>query len=113
MWRGGAAAAAAYAGRALRSRLLADPIHHPSSAIAPIASARAACSAPSAAVPAPTVAEAAVASATVSSGAGSASDVLGHYGRCYWELSKARLRSAICSRFTLEDSFLYYNYFLG
>uniref|UniRef100_A0ACD5YLP8 Uncharacterized protein n=1 Tax=Avena sativa TaxID=4498 RepID=A0ACD5YLP8_AVESA len=89
MWRGGASAA--YAARALRSRLLADPVHHPSSAIAPIASARAACSA----APAPTVAEAAAASAALSSGTGSASDVLGFYGRCYWELSKARLSALV------------------
>ncbi|KAM0842614.1 hypothetical protein ACQ4PT_044857 [Festuca glaucescens] len=84
MWRGGASAA-----RALRSRLLADAIHHPSGAIAPIVSARAACSAPSAA------AEAAAAAATVSSVAGSTSDVLRHYGRCYWELSKARLSALV------------------
>lgn len=95
MWRGGATAA--YAARALRSRLLGDPIHHHSGAIAPIASARAACSAPSpsAAALAPAVAEAAAASATVSSGAGSASGVLQHYGRCYWELSKARLSALV------------------
>lgn len=93
MWRGGATAASA--ARAIRSRLLADPIHHPSGAIAPIASARAACSAPSAAAPVPTVAEAAAAAATVSSVAGSASDVLRHYGGCYWELSKARLSALV------------------
>ncbi|CAM0906580.1 unnamed protein product [Alopecurus aequalis] len=84
MWRGGATAASV--ARALRSRLLADPIHRPSTAIAPLASARA---------PASTVAEAAAASAPVSSGAGSASDVLQHYGRCYWELSKARLSALV------------------
>ncbi|KAM0842615.1 hypothetical protein ACQ4PT_044857 [Festuca glaucescens] len=96
MWRGGASAA-----RALRSRLLADAIHHPSGAIAPIVSARAACSAPSAA------AEAAAAAATVSSVAGSTSDVLRHYGRCYWELSKARLRwAAAASEVSLNSMIL-------
>ncbi|VAI43161.1 unnamed protein product [Triticum turgidum subsp. durum] len=95
MWRGGATAASA--ARALRSRMLGDPVHHPSTAILPIPSARAACSAPSAASPAPIVAEAAAASVAVSSGARSASDVLRHYGQCYWELSKARLRNGIVS----------------
>ncbi|KAI4979623.1 hypothetical protein ZWY2020_016376 [Hordeum vulgare] len=93
MWRGGAIAASA--ARALRSRMLGGPIHHPSTAILPIPSARAASSAPSAASPAPIVAEAAAASAAVSSGARSASDVLRHYGACYWELSKARLSALV------------------
>ncbi|CAD6209774.1 unnamed protein product [Miscanthus lutarioriparius] len=38
MWRGGATAASAV--RTLRSRLLVDPIHHPVTSLAPIASAR-------------------------------------------------------------------------
>ncbi|XBI07353.1 hypothetical protein VPH35_135272 [Triticum aestivum] len=93
MWRGTATAASA--ARALRSRLLADPIHHPSTAVLPIASVRTACSVPSAASPAPIVAETAAASVAVSSGARSASDVLRHYGWCYWELSKARLSALV------------------
>ncbi|KAM3239636.1 hypothetical protein ACQJBY_053370 [Aegilops geniculata] len=93
MWRGGATAASA--ARALRSRMLGDPSHRPSTAILPIPSARAACSAPSAASPAPIVAEAAAASVAASSGARSASDVLRHYGQCYWELSKARLSALV------------------
>ncbi|KQK08191.1 hypothetical protein BRADI_2g40170v3 [Brachypodium distachyon] len=93
MWRGGSAAASA--ARALRSRLLADPIHHPSTAIGPIASARAASSAPSATAPAPTVAEAAAAASVVSSGDRSISEVLRHYGGCYLELSKARLSALV------------------
>ena len=94
MWRGGAIAASA--ARALRSRLIPDPIHHPATSLAPIASARASSSAPSAAAANNVVEEAAAAAVSVSQQAGSVSNALHHYGRCYWELSKARLRCAIC-----------------
>ncbi|KAL6650662.1 hypothetical protein ACP70R_009587 [Stipagrostis hirtigluma subsp. patula] len=91
MWRGGATAASA--ARALRSRLLPDPTRHPATPLAPIASSRAASSVPSTA--ADTVAEAAAAAAAVSQQAGSVSEALRHYGRCYWELSKARLSALV------------------
>ena len=94
MWRGGATAASAT--RALRSRLIPDPIHHPATSLTPIASARASSSAPSAAAANNVVEEAAAAAVSVSQQAGSVSNALHHYGRCYWELSKARLRCAIC-----------------
>ena len=94
MWRGGAIAASA--ARALRSRLIPDPIHHPATSLTPIASARASSSAPSAAAANNVVEEAAAAAVSVSQQAGSVSNALHHYGRCYWELSKARLRCAIC-----------------
>ncbi|KAG2589429.1 protoheme IX farnesyltransferase, mitochondrial-like [Panicum virgatum] len=94
MWRGGATAAAA--ARALRSRLIPDPIHHPATSLAPIASARASSSAPSAAAAANNVVEeAAAAAVSVSHQAGSFSNALYHYGRCYWELSKARLSALV------------------
>ncbi|KAF0920036.1 hypothetical protein E2562_032610, partial [Oryza meyeriana var. granulata] len=92
MWRGGATAASA--ARALRSRMFPDTIHHPAAALAPIASARSSSSAPSAAA-GPTVAEATAAAVAVSQRAGSVSDVLRHYGRCYFELSKARLSALV------------------
>ncbi|TVU33926.1 hypothetical protein EJB05_15742, partial [Eragrostis curvula] len=92
MWRGGATAASA--ARTLRSRLLPDPIHNPVTSLAPVASARASSSVPSAG-PANTVAEAAAAAAAVSQQAGSVSDALRHYGRCYFELSKARLSALV------------------
>ncbi|KAF0916305.1 hypothetical protein E2562_005908 [Oryza meyeriana var. granulata] len=85
MWRGGATAASA--ARALRSRMFPDSIHHPAAALAPIASARSSSSAPSAAA-GPTVAEATADAVAVSQRAGSVLDVLRHYGRCYFELSK-------------------------
>jgi len=95
MWRGGATAASA--ARALRSRLLLEPIHHPVTSLAPIASARtsSSSSAPSTATANTIVEEAAAVS--VSQHAGSISDALRQYGKCYWELSKARLRCAIFS----------------
>nr|CAB3473211.1 unnamed protein product [Digitaria exilis] len=95
MWRGGATAASA--ARALRSRLYPDPIHHPATSLAPIASARASSSAPSVASANNVVEAAAAASAavSVSQQAGSVSDALRHYGRCYWELSKARLSALV------------------
>jgi hypothetical protein len=90
MWRGGATAASA--ARSLRSCLLPDPLRYPVISLVPVTSARAS-SIPSAAASNP-VAEAAAAAAAVSQQSGSASDALHHYGRCYWELSKARLRCA-------------------
>ncbi|XP_062212398.1 protoheme IX farnesyltransferase, mitochondrial-like isoform X3 [Phragmites australis] len=95
MWRGGSTAASA--ARALRSRLLPDPIHYTATSLAPIASARAASSAPSAAAANTVVEEAAAAAAAVSVShqAGSVSDALRYYGRCYWELSKARLSALV------------------
>ncbi|KAL5206601.1 hypothetical protein ABZP36_034810 [Zizania latifolia] len=81
MWRGSAA-------RALRSRLLPD------TALAPIASARSSSSASTSAA-GPAVAEATAAVAAVSQKSGSVSDVLRHYGRCYFELSKARLSALV------------------
>ncbi|XP_066357589.1 protoheme IX farnesyltransferase, mitochondrial-like [Miscanthus floridulus] len=96
MWRGGATAASAV--RALRSRLLVDPIHHPVTSLAPIASARtsSSSSAPSTAVANTIVEEAAAAAAvSVSQHTGSISDALRHYGKCYWELSKARLSALV------------------
>uniref|UniRef100_A0A0D9Y9X6 Uncharacterized protein n=1 Tax=Oryza glumipatula TaxID=40148 RepID=A0A0D9Y9X6_9ORYZ len=95
MWRGGATAASA--ARALRSRLIPDTSHHPATALAPIASPRSSSSsssssAPTIAAAVPAVAEATAAAAAVSRQAGSVSDALRHYGRCYFELSKARLR---------------------
>jgi heme o synthase len=93
MWRGGSTAASA--ARALRSRLLLDPIHHPATSLAPIASSRTSSySTPSTAAANTTVEEAAAA-VSVSQHTGSISDSLRHYGKCYWELSKARLRCAI------------------
>ena len=80
----------------LRSRLIPDPIHHPATSLTPIASARASSSAPSAAAANNVVEEAAAAAVSVSQQAGSFSNALHYYGRCYWELSKARLRCAIC-----------------
>ncbi|KAF0920941.1 hypothetical protein E2562_037788 [Oryza meyeriana var. granulata] len=108
MWRGGATAASA--ARALRSRMFPDAIHHPAAALAPIASARSSSSAPSAAA-GPTVAEATAAAVAVSQRAGSVSDVLRHYGRCYFELSKARLSfgsygSSVTLRLDIIDFFL-------
>jgi hypothetical protein len=91
MWRGGATAASA--ARYLRSRILPDPLHYPVISLVPVTSARASSSIPSVAASNP-VAEAAAAAAAVSQQSGSASDALHHYGRCYWELSKARLRCA-------------------
>ncbi|CAL4976042.1 unnamed protein product [Urochloa decumbens] len=94
MWRGGATAASA--ARALRSRLLPDPIHYPATSLAPIASARtSSSSAPSSAAANSVVEEAAAAAVSVSQQAGSVSDALRHYGRCYWELSKARLSALV------------------
>ena len=104
MWRGGATAA--FAVRALRSRLLPDPIRHPGTSLAPISSARTSSSAPSTEAATTVVEEAAAAAAaavSVSQQAGSVSDALRHYGRCYWELSKARLRCALCSPLTHMD----------
>ncbi|CAL4963396.1 unnamed protein product [Urochloa decumbens] len=94
MWRGGATAASA--ARALRSRLLPDPIHYPATSLAPIASAHtSSSSAPSSAAANSVVEEAAAAAVSVSQQAGSVSDALRHYGRCYWELSKARLSALV------------------
>uniref|UniRef100_A0A0D9V1N8 Heme O synthase n=1 Tax=Leersia perrieri TaxID=77586 RepID=A0A0D9V1N8_9ORYZ len=96
MWRGGATAASA--ARALRSRMFPDAAHHPATALAPIASGRSSSSAPAAAAAAaagPAVAEATAAAAAVSQRAGSVSDALRHYGRCYFELSKARLSALV------------------
>lgn len=93
MWRGGATAASA--ARALRSRLLLDPINHPATSLAPITSARASSSStPSTAAVNTIVEEAAAAAAavSVSQHTRSISDALRHYGKCYFELSKARLR---------------------
>ncbi|KAL5221882.1 hypothetical protein ABZP36_026595 [Zizania latifolia] len=96
MWRGSAVwrGSAAWT---LRSRMLPDARHHPASALGPIASARSPFSAPSASASAagPAVAEATAAAAAVSQRAGSVSDVLRHYGRCYFELSKARLSALV------------------
>ncbi|GJN18724.1 hypothetical protein PR202_gb05917 [Eleusine coracana subsp. coracana] len=93
MWRGGATAASA--ARAFRSRLLPDPIHNPVTSLAPVASARASSSSAPSAAASNTIAEAAAAAAAVSQQAGSVSDALRYYGRCYWELSKARLSALV------------------
>uniref|UniRef100_A0A0E0FMJ6 Heme O synthase n=2 Tax=Oryza TaxID=4527 RepID=A0A0E0FMJ6_ORYNI len=100
MWRGGATAASA--ARALRSRLIPDTSHHPATALAPIASPRSSSSSssssssgPTIAAAVPAVAEATAAAAAVSRQAGSVSDALRHYGRCYFELSKARLSALV------------------
>ncbi|KAJ1284377.1 hypothetical protein BS78_03G199200 [Paspalum vaginatum] len=93
MWRGGATAA--FAARALRLRLLPDPIRHPGTSLAPIASARTSSSASSSEATNTVLEEAAAAAVSVSQQAGSLSDALRHYGRCYWELSKARLSALV------------------
>lgn len=54
----------------------------------------------------PAVAEATAAAAAVSRQAGSVSDALRHYGRCYFELSKARLR---CAQFAPSPMFVVVN----
>ncbi|ONL94105.1 Protoheme IX farnesyltransferase mitochondrial [Zea mays] len=80
MWRGGATTA--FVARALRSRLLLDPIHHPVTSLAPISSARTSSSSTSSTAAANTIVEeAAVAAAvSVSQHTGSISDALRHYG---------------------------------
>ncbi|GJN12926.1 hypothetical protein PR202_ga31253 [Eleusine coracana subsp. coracana] len=93
MRRGGATAASA--ARAFRSRLLPDPVYNPVTSLAPVASARASSSSTPSAAASNTIAEAAAAAAAVSQQAGSVSDALRHYGRCYWELSKARLSALV------------------
>ncbi|KXG40087.1 protoheme IX farnesyltransferase, mitochondrial [Sorghum bicolor] len=96
MWRGGATAASA--ARALRSRLLLDPIHHPATSLGPIASTRTSSSSTSSTAAANAIVEeaaAAAAAVSVSQHTGSISDALRHYGNCYWELSKARLSALV------------------
>nr|ACF87286.1 unknown [Zea mays] len=93
MWRGGSTAASA--ARALRSRLLLDPIHHPATSLAPIASARTSSSSTPSTAAANTIVEEAAAAVSVSQHTGSISDSLRHYGKCYWELSKARLSALV------------------
>ncbi|CAO2183808.1 unnamed protein product [Urochloa humidicola] len=69
----------------------------PSSACSPTVLVTASSSsAPSAAAANSVVEEAAAAAAvSVAQQAGSVSDALRHYGRCYWELSKARLSALV------------------
>ncbi|CAO2190540.1 unnamed protein product [Urochloa humidicola] len=70
----------------------------PSSACSPtvLVTASSSSSAPSAAAANSVVEEAAAAAAvSVAQQAGSVSDALRHYGRCYWELSKARLSALV------------------
>ncbi|WVZ69621.1 hypothetical protein U9M48_018384 [Paspalum notatum var. saurae] len=93
MWRGGATAA--FAARALRLRLLPDPILHPGMSLTPIASVRSSSSASSTEAVNTVMEEAAAVAVSVSQQAGSISDALRHYGRCYWELSKARLSALV------------------
>nr|ACF79876.1 unknown [Zea mays] len=97
MWRGGATTA--FVARALRSRLLLDPIHHPVTSLAPISSARtsSSSSSTSSTAAANTIVEeaAAVAAVSVSQHTGSISDALRHYGKCYRELSKVRLSALV------------------
>nr|AWA44935.1 hypothetical protein SO29L03_000001 [Saccharum officinarum] len=82
--------------RAPRSRLLLDPIHHPATSLAPIALARTSSPfAPSTTAANNTMEEAAAAAVSNLQLAGSISDALRHYGKCYWELSKAHLRCLV------------------
>ncbi|ONL94108.1 Protoheme IX farnesyltransferase mitochondrial [Zea mays] len=64
MWRGGATTA--FVARALRSRLLLDPIHHPVTSLAPISSARTSSSSTSSTAAANTIVEEAAVAAAVS-----------------------------------------------